>query len=77
MLHLYLISFSHAAIFGVLKFFVNGYNNVKSNASEQTTCIKYKLTIIHAKDYKMSPLHGATIAGLAKKVAQKWRCEKG
>jgi flagellar capping protein FliD len=41
------ISLSHAAIFGVLLFFVNDYNNVKTNISEQTNYLQSKFTIIH------------------------------
>jgi flagellar capping protein FliD len=66
----YLISLSHAAIFGVLKFFVNHYNNVKSNISEQTNYLQSKFTIIQPQNYKMSPLRGITLAGLAKKYTK-------
>ena len=64
---LQIICLSHAAIFGVLKFFVNDHNNVKINISEQTNYLHSKFTIIHPQNYKMSPLRGATLAGLAKK----------
>jgi hypothetical protein len=40
---------------------------VKSNISEQTNYLQNKFTIIHPQNYKMSPLRGVTLAGLAKK----------
>jgi hypothetical protein len=40
---------------------------VKSNISEQTNYLQSKFTIIHPQNYKMSPLRGVTLAGLAKK----------
>ena len=40
---------------------------MKSNISEQTKYLQSKFTIIHPQNYKMSPLHGATLVGLAKK----------
>jgi hypothetical protein len=40
---------------------------VKSNISEQTNYLQSKFTIIHRQNYKMSPLRGVTLAGLAKK----------
>jgi hypothetical protein len=40
---------------------------VKSNISEQTNYLLSKFTIIHPQNYKMSPLRGVTLAGLAKK----------
>jgi hypothetical protein len=40
---------------------------VKSNISEQTNYLQSKFTIIHPHNYKMSPLRGVTLAGLAKK----------
>jgi hypothetical protein len=40
---------------------------VKGNISEQTKYLQSKFTIIHPQNYKMSPLRGVTLAGLAKK----------
>ena len=40
---------------------------MKSNISEQTNYLQSKFTIIHTQNYKMSPLRGVTLAGLAKK----------
>jgi hypothetical protein len=40
---------------------------VESNISEQTNYLQSKFTIIHPQNYKMSPLRGVTLAGLAKK----------
>jgi hypothetical protein len=40
---------------------------VKSNISEQTNYLQSKFTIIHPENYKMSPLRGVALAGLAKK----------
>ena len=40
---------------------------MKSNISEQTNYLLSKFTIIHPQNYKMSPLRGVTLAGLAKK----------
>ena len=40
---------------------------MKSNISEQTNYLQSKFTIIHPQNYKMSPLRGVTLAGLAKK----------
>ena len=40
---------------------------MKGNISEQTKYLQSKFTIIHPQNYKMSPLRGVTLAGLAKK----------
>jgi hypothetical protein len=40
---------------------------VESNISEQTNYLQSKFTIIHPQNYKMSPLRGVTLAGLAEK----------
>jgi hypothetical protein len=40
---------------------------VKSNISEQTNYLQIKFTILHPQNYKMPPLLGVTLAGLAKK----------
>ena len=45
---------------------------MKSNISEQTNYLQSKCTIIHPKNYKMSPLRGVTLAGLAKKYPAKY-----
>jgi hypothetical protein len=40
---------------------------VKSNISEQTDYLQSKFIITHPQNYKMLPLRGVTLAGLAKK----------
>ena len=43
---------------------------MKSNISEQTNYLQSKFTIIYPQNYKMSPLRGVTLAGLAKKYSK-------